>query len=134
MVDFDVILGMDWLSPDYAIRNCHAKTVTLAMPGLPRLEWRGTLENTPSRVISFLKAQRIVQKRCDAYLSYVRDVSIDAPTVKSVPVVRDFPDVFPADLPGMPPDKYIDFRIDVLPDTQPISISLYHLDPPELKE
>ncbi|XP_070017076.1 uncharacterized protein [Nicotiana sylvestris] len=35
MVDFNVILGMDWLSPHYAILDCHAKTVTLAMPGLP---------------------------------------------------------------------------------------------------
>ncbi|XP_070022925.1 uncharacterized protein [Nicotiana sylvestris] len=35
MVDFDIILGMDWLSPHYVILNCHAKTVTLAMPGLP---------------------------------------------------------------------------------------------------
>ncbi|XP_075104536.1 uncharacterized protein LOC142161644 isoform X1 [Nicotiana tabacum] len=57
MVDFDVILGMDWLSPHYAILDCHAKTVTLAMPGFPRLEWRGTLEYTPRKVISFLKAQ-----------------------------------------------------------------------------
>ncbi|XP_070019565.1 protease Do-like 5, chloroplastic [Nicotiana sylvestris] len=40
MVDFDVILGMDWLFPNYAILDCHSKTVMLAMPGLPRLEWR----------------------------------------------------------------------------------------------
>ncbi|XP_070032987.1 uncharacterized protein [Nicotiana tomentosiformis] len=39
-VDFDDILGMDWLSPYHAILDCHAKTVTLAMPELPRLEWK----------------------------------------------------------------------------------------------
>ncbi|XP_049348112.1 uncharacterized protein LOC125812663 [Solanum verrucosum] len=38
MVDFDVILGMDWLSPYHTILNCHAKTVTLAMPGIPIVE------------------------------------------------------------------------------------------------
>ncbi|XP_070041158.1 uncharacterized protein [Nicotiana tomentosiformis] len=43
MVDFDVILGMEWLSLYHAILDCHAKTVTLAMPGFSRLEWRGTL-------------------------------------------------------------------------------------------
>ncbi|XP_070014823.1 uncharacterized protein [Nicotiana sylvestris] len=43
MVDFDVILGMDWLSPYHAILDCHAKTVTLALLGLPNLEWRGFL-------------------------------------------------------------------------------------------
>ncbi|XP_070054343.1 uncharacterized protein [Nicotiana tomentosiformis] len=41
MVDFDVIFGMDWLSPYHAILDCHAKTVTLAMPRLSRLEGRG---------------------------------------------------------------------------------------------
>ncbi|XP_070023064.1 uncharacterized protein [Nicotiana sylvestris] len=40
MIDFEIILGMDWLSPYHAVQDCHAKTVTLAMPGLPRLEWK----------------------------------------------------------------------------------------------
>ena len=40
MVDFDVILGMDWLSPYHAVLDCNAKTVTLAMPGVPRVEWK----------------------------------------------------------------------------------------------
>ncbi|XP_070020687.1 uncharacterized protein [Nicotiana sylvestris] len=134
MVDFDVILGMDWLSPHYAILDFHTKTMKLAMPGLPQLECRGTLDYTPSRVISFLKAQRMVEKGCDAYLAYVRDVSIDNPTVESVPIVRDFPNVFPADLPSMPPDRDIDFGIDLLSGTQPISIPPYRMAPLELKE
>ncbi|XP_070054077.1 uncharacterized protein [Nicotiana tomentosiformis] len=91
---------------------CHgrgyvSRPIHLAFPassGLTRLEWRGTLDYVPSRVVSFLKDQQMVEKRCDAYLAYVRDVSVDTPTVESVPVVRDYPDVFPADLPVMPPD------------------------------
>ncbi|XP_070032470.1 uncharacterized protein [Nicotiana tomentosiformis] len=47
MADFDVILGVDWLSPYHDILDCHAKTVTLAMSGLSRLEWRGTLDFVP---------------------------------------------------------------------------------------
>ncbi|XP_070056455.1 uncharacterized protein [Nicotiana tomentosiformis] len=47
MVDLDVVLGMDWLSSYHAILDCHAKTVTLAMPALPRLEWRGSLGPIP---------------------------------------------------------------------------------------
>ncbi|XP_070042943.1 uncharacterized protein [Nicotiana tomentosiformis] len=125
MVDFDVILGMNWLLPYHAILDCHAKTVMLAIPGLPRLKWRGALDYVPSRVISFLKAQQMVEKGCNSYLAFVRDVSADTPTVKSVLVVRDFPDVFPADLPCMPPDKDIDFDIDLLSGTQPISIPPY---------
>ncbi|XP_070054309.1 uncharacterized protein [Nicotiana tomentosiformis] len=49
MVDFDVILGMYWLFPYHVILDYHVKTVTLAMPGLPRLEWRVSLGHTLSR-------------------------------------------------------------------------------------
>ncbi|XP_070050515.1 uncharacterized protein [Nicotiana tomentosiformis] len=49
MVDFDVILGMDWLSPYHAILDCHAKTMTIALLGLPRLEWRVTSGYSISR-------------------------------------------------------------------------------------
>ncbi|XP_023773747.1 uncharacterized protein LOC111922420, partial [Cyanistes caeruleus] len=134
MVDFDVILGMDWLSPCRAILDCHAKTVTLAMPGVPRIEWRGVTDYIPGRVISYLKAQQMVGKGCLAYLAFVRDVGSETPSIDSVPVVREFPDVFPADLPGMPPDRDIDFGIDLVPGTQPISIPPYRMAPAELKE
>ncbi|XP_070007283.1 uncharacterized protein [Nicotiana sylvestris] len=60
MIDFEIILGMDWLSPYHAFLDCYAKTVTLAMPGLPRLEWKGSTIDTSSRVISFLKARHMV--------------------------------------------------------------------------
>ncbi|XP_070037181.1 uncharacterized protein [Nicotiana tomentosiformis] len=50
MVDFDIILGMDWLSPYYDVLDCHAKTVTLAMSGLPRIEWKRTLAIPPARL------------------------------------------------------------------------------------
>ncbi|XP_070056305.1 uncharacterized protein [Nicotiana tomentosiformis] len=109
MVDFDVILGMNWLSPYPDILDCHTKTVTLAMPGLPQLEWRGILDYIPSRVVSFQKSHRMVEKGCEAYLAFVRDVSSDTPIVKSILVVRNFPDVFPSDLPSMPPNTDIDF-------------------------
>ncbi|XP_070005309.1 uncharacterized protein [Nicotiana sylvestris] len=134
MVDFDVILGEDWLSPYHAVLDYYAKTVTLAMLGLPRIEWRGSLNYVPSRVISYLKAQRMVRKGCLSYLAFVRDVGANTPTIDSVPVVRVFPDVFPANLPSMPPDRDIDFGIDLVAGTKPISIPLYRMAPPELKK
>ncbi|XP_070044821.1 uncharacterized protein [Nicotiana tomentosiformis] len=50
MVDFDVILGMDCLSPYHAILDCQAKTMALALQGLPRLEWRGNLVHSANKV------------------------------------------------------------------------------------
>ncbi|XP_070057098.1 uncharacterized protein [Nicotiana tomentosiformis] len=134
MVDFDVILGIYWLSLCHAILDSHANTVTLSILGLPRIDWRSSFDYVPSRVISYLKAQRMVGKGCLAYLAFVRDVGIDTPTIDSIPVVRDLPDVFHADLSGMSPDRVIDFGIDLVPGTQPIFIPPYCMAPTELKE
>ena len=60
--------------------------------------------------------------------------SIDTPMLESIPVVSEFSKVFPTDLPGLPPDREIDFCIDVEPGTQPISIPPYRMTPTELKE
>ncbi|XP_070007201.1 uncharacterized protein [Nicotiana sylvestris] len=125
---------MDWLSPYHAVLDCHAKTVTLSMLGLPRLEWKGSTVDMSSRVISFLKACHMVEKGCLAYLDYVWDTTAESPTIDLVPVVRDIADVFPSNLPGMPPDRDIDFFIDLAPGTQPISIPPYRMVPKELKE
>ena len=48
--------------------------------------------------------------------------------------MNEFLDVFSEDLPGIPPEREIEFGIDLLPDTQPISISPYRMAPAELKE
>ncbi|XP_070042764.1 uncharacterized protein [Nicotiana tomentosiformis] len=76
----------------------------------------------------------MVDKGCLAYLAIVRDVNVDTPTTEPVPVVRDFPEVFPADLLSMSPDRDIDFGMDLVSGTQPISIAVYFMAPVELKE
>ncbi|XP_070039280.1 uncharacterized protein [Nicotiana tomentosiformis] len=133
MINFEVILGMDWLSPYHDILYCHAKTITLAMQELPRLQWKGSSVSTASQVISFLKARHMVEKGCLAYLAYVRDTTVESSMIDSVPVVREFANVFPSGLPGMPSDRDIDFCIDLAPGTQPISIPPYRIAPKELK-
>ncbi|XP_070036154.1 uncharacterized protein [Nicotiana tomentosiformis] len=67
--------------------DCHEKTVTLAMPGFSRIEWSGSIDYVPSRVISYLKAQRMVEKGCLSYLAFVRDVSAKTFAIDSIPVV-----------------------------------------------
>ncbi|XP_070017845.1 uncharacterized protein [Nicotiana sylvestris] len=134
MVDFDVILGMDWLSPYHTILDYHAKNVTLALPGLPHLKWRGTHGYSTRRVISYMKARRMVEKGCLAYLAYVCDSGAEIPLMDYMPIVYEFLEVFPADLPGMSPDRDIDFCIDLAPGTQPISILSYQMALPGLKE
>ena len=62
------------------------------------------------------------------------DTSASEVNLSSVPVVNEFSDVFPADLPGLPPDRDIEFNIELFPGTAPISISPYRMAPLELKE
>ena len=57
MVDFDLILGKTWLSPNITILDCNAKTVTLAKPRTDPLVWEGDYTFTPIRIISFLRAK-----------------------------------------------------------------------------
>jgi len=64
----------------------------------------------------------------------VKDLESEIPSLESVPIVKDFPEVFPDDLLKIPPEREIDFGIDLLPDTQPISIPPYRMSPTELKE
>ena len=64
----------------------------------------------------------------------MRDARIPSTDLGDIPVVRDYSDVFPDDLPGLAPDREIVFNIDLLPDTNPISIAPYRMAPTELKE
>ena len=76
----------------------------------------------------------MVSKGCLAFLAYLRDDTSQVPSIESVSIVREFLDVFPADLPGMPPDRDIDFCIELEPGTHPISIPPYRTAPAELRE
>ena len=91
--------------------------------------WEGDYTSTPFRIISFLRAKRMVSKGCLAFMTHLRDNTTHVPSIESVSIVREFLDVFPADLPGMPPDRDIDFCIDLEPGTRPISIPPYRITP-----
>ena len=86
------------------------------------------------KFISYLRAIKLISRGCIYHIVRVRDDSVESPTLESIPVVSEFHEVFPKDLPGVPRDREIDFRIDVLPDTQPIPIPPYRMDHAELKE
>ena len=76
----------------------------------------------------------MISKGCIYHLVRVRNENSETPTIELVSVVNEFLDVFLGDLSGIPPEREIEFGIDLLPDTQPISIPPYHLAPAELKE
>ena len=101
--EFDVILGMDGLSRHRAIVDCKMKKLTLRTPNDDEVTFIGERSNHLSNVISAAIAKTLVCKGCEAYLAYVVDMEKSRPNVFDIPTVSDFPDVFPEELPGLPP-------------------------------
>ena len=101
--EFDVILGMNWLSRHQAIVDYGMKRVNLRTPNEGEITFIGERSNHLSNVISVATARTMVQKGCEAYLAYVIDTVKARPSVSDIPTISDFPDVFPKELPGLPP-------------------------------
>ena len=85
-------------------------------------------------MILVVHASRLIRSGYQAYLAHVIDTSISEVKLPNVPIVREFPDVFPTDLPGLPPERDTEFNIELLPGTTHISISSYRMAPLELKK
>ena len=132
--EFDVILGMDWLSKNHAIVDCQTKEVSMEIDGQLKIVIVGERKVVPNCLISAVMAFHLIRDGCDAYLANVTDVTKTSSEVKDVAVVREFPDVFPEELPGLPPHREIDFEIETIPGAAPISIAPYRMAPMELKE
>ncbi|XP_050233405.1 uncharacterized protein LOC126681891 [Mercurialis annua] len=130
---FDVILGMDWLAQHYASVDC-MKLVTFSTPGIETVSFQGEELKSTTSIISTIKAQRMMRKRCQAFLAIVLDTEKAQGNVQNVLVVMKYPDVFPEELPGLPPDREIEFCIELAPGTKPISIPPYRMAPAELKK
>ena len=107
----DVILGMDWLGKHKCTISCGDRTVTL-------------VNNKRKQVTCQPQGPKLKPMVC----------IVESKTVADVPVVCEYPDVFPEELPGMPPDRDIEFIIDLLPGTGPIAKRPYRMATDELKE
>ncbi|XP_071727460.1 uncharacterized protein [Rutidosis leptorrhynchoides] len=94
----------------------------------------GERSNTPLHFINCLKAQKHIRKGCLAMLVHVSKTEPEAKKLKDVQIVRDFPDVFLEELPGLPPHRDVEFQIDLMPGAAPVARALYRLTPSELQE
>jgi hypothetical protein len=108
----DLILGMSWSRKAKAIIHCGRGTIELTSPKGVRFDVEITVTTSTRRAAFFIDVE------------FVGD---------NIRVVRDFPDVFSEELPGMPLDREVEFVIDLLPGTAPISKWLYRMSVEELK-
>ncbi|KAL0562098.1 hypothetical protein IC582_002548 [Cucumis melo] len=134
MLDFDVILGMDWLAANHASIDCSRKEVTFNPPSMASFKFKGGGSKSLPQVISAIRASKLLSQGTWGILASVVDTREADVSLSSEPVVRDYPDVFPEKLPGLPPHREVEFAIELEPGTVPISRAPYRMAPAELKE
>ncbi|XP_065881830.1 uncharacterized protein [Euphorbia lathyris] len=132
--EFDIILGMDWLSQHKAVVDCCAKEVVIKSTKGDEVVFVGKRVVVPSCLVSAIQAFRWIREGCDAFLAHIVDTEVEGPEWDDIPVVREFPEVFLDELPGLAPHREVDFTIDTLPRVAPISIAPYRMAPIELEE
>ncbi|GJT69479.1 putative reverse transcriptase domain-containing protein [Tanacetum coccineum] len=141
MGSFDVIIGMDWLSKYHVVIVCDEKLVRVPF-GNKILTFHGDGSNNrhESRlnIISCTKTQKYLLKGYPIFLAYVTTKKAEEKSkekrLKDVPIVQDFPEVFPEDLSGIPPTRQVGFQIDLIPGAAPMARAPYRLAPSEMKE
>ncbi|KAL0533871.1 hypothetical protein IC582_028142 [Cucumis melo] len=134
MLDFDVILGMDWLAANHASIDCSRKEVTFNPPSMASFKFKGGGSKSLPQVISAIRASKLLSQGTWGILASVVDTREADVSLSSEPVVRDYPDVFPEELPGLPPHREVEFAIELESGTVPISRAPYRMAPAELKE
>ena len=107
--------------------------MTFSIPGQPDFSFEGKHVDKPLRMISALRASSLLKKGCQGFLAYFVNGENDL-KLEDIPIVRDYRDVFPKDLLGLPPEREVEFTIDVAPGTASISKAPYRMAPIEFKE
>jgi hypothetical protein len=113
----DFILGMNWLNKNQATVSCDKRTVRLVCP-------------SRKEVVTKLYLPELEEG--DYHHLLVDDK--ESNPIKAIRIVSEFPDVFPEELPGMPPERKVEFAIELIPGTAPISKRAYQVSRPELVE
>nr|GEX47722.1 putative reverse transcriptase domain-containing protein [Tanacetum cinerariifolium] len=138
---FDAIIGMDWLAKYQAVIVCAEKIVRIPW-GNETLIIHGDGSNqgnaTRLSIILCTKIEKYVKKGFPIFLAHITTKEVEDKSKKKrledVPIVRNFPEVFPEELPGLPLTRPVEFQINLVPDAAPVARAPYRLAPFEMKE
>jgi predicted aspartyl protease len=120
----DVILGMNWLEYNHVNINCFSKSVYFSSA-----EEESGAEFLTTKQLKQLERDGILMFSLMASLSVENQAVID-----KLQVVCDFPEVFPDEIPDVPPEREVEFSIDLVPRTKLVSMTPYHMSASELAE
>nr|GFB52687.1 reverse transcriptase domain-containing protein [Tanacetum cinerariifolium] len=138
---FDAIISMDWLAKYQAVIVCAEKIFCIPWGnGTLIIHGDGSNRGNATRlsIISCTKIDKYVKKGFPIFLAHITTKEVEDQSEKKrledVPVVRDFPEVCPEDLPGLPPIRPVEFQIDLVPSAALVARAPYRLTPSEMKE
>jgi hypothetical protein len=112
--------------------DCYNKIVSFNVTERKKVEYKEDRRVILGSIISVMTVRKLLNKL--AYLAYIVDNEKQGKELRDIPIVREYPDVFPEKLLGLPPRREIEFSIDVLPGTMPTSQAPYTMTPVELAE
>ncbi|GJX98643.1 putative reverse transcriptase domain-containing protein [Tanacetum coccineum] len=130
---FDVIIGMDWLVQHSALIVCGKKEVHISVKGI-MLVVKGNCDESRLKVVSCIKARKYIERGCHLFVAHVTEKEPKEKCLEDVPIIRNFPEVFLDDLPGLPPPRQVEFRIELVLGAAPVARAPYRLALSELKE
>ncbi|XP_074296844.1 uncharacterized protein LOC141627498 [Silene latifolia] len=131
---FKVIVRMNWLGKYKETIDCHQKKVSLRGPKGIRVSYQGFIVRPKVKIIAAVTLKSYLRKGCLMILCHERDTRMEEPSATEIPVVGEFEDVFPEEIPGLPTKMDIDFSVELKPGTRPISKAPYGMGPKELEE
>nr|GEZ27830.1 putative reverse transcriptase domain-containing protein [Tanacetum cinerariifolium] len=129
----DVIVGMDWLVERDALIVCGRKEVHMPYKN-KMLVVKSDSSVSRLKVISCIKARKYIERGSHLFITQVTEKEPAKKQLQDVPVICNFPEVFPDDLPGLPPPRQVEFKIELIPRAAPVTRAPYRLAPSELKE
>ncbi|GJT65607.1 putative reverse transcriptase domain-containing protein [Tanacetum coccineum] len=110
---FDVIIGMDWLVKHDAVIVCGEKVVRIPY-GNKMLIVESDKGVSRLKVISCIKARKYVERGCHLFLAHVTEKKLKEKRLEDVPIIHDFPEVFPKEFPGLPPPRQLSVQLQEL--------------------
>ncbi|GKC20221.1 putative reverse transcriptase domain-containing protein, partial [Tanacetum coccineum] len=130
---FDVIIGMDWLVKHDAVIFCGEKVVRIPYEN-KTLIVEGDKGGSRLKISLCIKARKYVEQGCHLFLAHITKKKSKEKRLEDVPVIREFPEVFPEELPRLPPPRKVEFQIDLVSRAAPVARAPYRLAPSEMKE
>ncbi|GKA22398.1 putative reverse transcriptase domain-containing protein [Tanacetum coccineum] len=138
---FNAIIGIDWLANHHEVIICDEKIVRIPYGDevlIVQGDRGSRREKSKLCIISCTKTQKYIERGCLIFLTQMTKKEIENESkekrLEDVLMVRNFLEVFPADLPGLPPTRQVEFQINLVPGAAPVARAPYRLAPTELQE